>query len=67
MREWKTITYALNYDVSNYGEVRQNKKNKVLKPYINKQNDYAYVYIRDNNGKYFNKRIHRLIAESFFA
>lgn len=28
MKEWKTITYALNYDVSNYGEVRQNKKNR---------------------------------------
>lgn len=46
MREWKTITYALNYDVSNYGEVRQNKKNKVLKPYINKQNGYA-IHISD--------------------
>ena len=29
MREWKTITYALNYDVSNYGEVRQNKKSYI--------------------------------------
>lgn len=65
MKEWKTITYALNYDVSNYGEVRQNKKNKILKPYINKNNGYAYVYIRDNNGKYLNKRVHRLVAECF--
>ena len=65
IREWKTITYALNYDVSNCGEIRQNKKNKILKPYINKRNGYSYVYIRDNNGKYLNKRIHRLVAEYF--
>ncbi|MBO7715231.1 MAG: HNH endonuclease [Methanobrevibacter sp.] len=63
--EWKTIPYALNYDVSNCGNVRQNKKNKLLKPYISKQNGYAYIYIRDNNGKYLNKRIHRLVAETF--
>lgn len=65
IKEWKTLPYALNYDVSNYGEIRQNKKNKTLKTYINKQNGYAYVFIRDNNGKYFNKRIHRLVAEMF--
>lgn len=29
IKEWKTIAYASNYDVSNYGEVRQNKKNKL--------------------------------------
>ena len=63
--EWKTLPYALNYDISNYGNVRQNKKNKLLKPYVNKQNGYAYVYIRDNDGKYLNKRIHRLVAEMF--
>lgn len=26
IEEWKTISYASNYDVSNYGKVRQNKK-----------------------------------------
>ena len=65
MREWKTIPYAWNYDVSKYGEIRHNKKNKILKPYINKKNNYAYVFIRDNNGKYLNKRVHRLVAECF--
>lgn len=65
IKEWKTLPYALNYDVSNYGEIRQNKKSKILKPYINKKNGYAYVFIRDNNGKYINKRIHRLVAETF--
>ena len=65
--EWKTIPYALNYDISNLGNVRQNKKNKILKPYISKQNGYAYIYIRDNNGKYQNKRVHRLVAELFIS
>ena len=65
MKEWKTISYASNYDVSNYGEVRQNKKNKILKPYISKTNGYTYVMFRCNNGEYVNKRIHRLVAEAF--
>lgn len=44
--EWKTLPYALNYDISNYGNVRQNKKNKLLKPYINKQNGYIFRVVR---------------------
>lgn len=65
IEEWKTIPYASNYDVSNLGRIRQNKKNKILKLYINKQNGYVYVMIRCNNGKYINKRIHRFVAEEF--
>ena len=64
-KEWKTISYASNYDVSNYGEVRQNKKNKILKPFINNQNGYVYIMFRCNNGEYVNKRVHRLVAEAF--
>ena len=63
-RQWKTIPSAINYDVSNYGEIRQNKKNKLLKVYISK-NGYAYISLRDNNKKYVNKRVHRLVAEAF--
>lgn len=65
MKEWRIITYATNYSVSNHGEVKQNKKNKLLKPYINKHNGYVYIYIRGNNGRYLNKRVHRLVAEAF--
>lgn len=65
IEEWEIIPYASNYDVSNFGRIRQNKKNKILKPYISKQNGYSYVMIRCNNGKYINKRIHRLVAEEF--
>lgn len=65
IKEWKTIIYASNYDISNYGEIRQNKKNKILKPHINKRNGYVYVMFRCDNGKYVNKRMHRLVAEAF--
>lgn len=65
IEEWKTITYANKYEVSNWGNVKHKGKNKLLKPYINKNNKYAYVFIRDDNGKYLNKRIHRLVAEMF--
>lgn len=65
IKEWKTISYATKYEVSNYGEIRHKKHNKILKPYINKNNGYAYIFIRDDNGIYVNKRIHRLVAEAF--
>ena len=65
IEEWKTISYASNYDVSNYGRVRQNKKNKILKSFVSNQNGYVYIMIRADNGKYINKRIHRLVAEAF--
>ena len=32
---WKTITNT-NYEVSNYGEVRNSKTKRILKQYINK-------------------------------
>ncbi len=54
-----------NYEVSNYGNVRNKKTNKVLKPRIN-SNGYYNVLLCDGINKPKNKKIHRLVAEAFF-
>lgn len=53
-----------NYQITDDGRVWSKKTNKYLKPSKDRRG-YYFVFIRDNNGKYMNKRIHRLIAEAF--
>ena len=63
MEEYKTIEGFINYEVSNYGNVRNIKTKRVLKPNLEK-GGYQYVNL------YMNKIItlkknHRLVAETF--
>ena len=71
---WKPIkNYEGKYEISNFGRVKSLQRwsktkfynrEKMLTPYINKRNGYAYIYLtKDNKGK--NVRIHRLVAEHF--
>ena len=53
-----------NYQIFEDGRVWSKKMRKYLKPFKDSRG-YLFVYIKDNNGKYYNKRIHRLIAEAF--
>ena len=62
--EWEKIVDFDNYSVSNYGDVRNDKTNQILKPYITDRK-YVYVYIKDNSGKYYNLQVHRLVAQAF--
>jgi hypothetical protein len=63
VEEYKIIKDFENYSVSNFGNVRNNKTGRILKPGINGNGYYnAMLYI---DGKYFNKCIHKLVAESF--
>lgn len=62
---WKTIIVnnkETNYSISDNGEVKNNKTNKILKQQI--QNGYCHCTLSiDKKGKRF--RIHRLVAEAF--
>jgi hypothetical protein len=58
MEEFKIIKNFENYSVSNFGNVKNNIKNKILK----QSNCQGYLNVCIN-GK--NKRVHRLVAESF--
>jgi hypothetical protein len=59
MEEYKIIKNFENYSVSNLGNVKNNKTNRILKQ---DNNNKGYKFVKFN-GK--NKRIHRLVAEAF--
>jgi len=62
VKEWKVIEKATNYEVSNFGEVRNKKTKKILRPSV--VNGYLSIGLRINN-KTVTSFIHRLVATSF--
>ncbi len=64
IEEWKIIQNYKNYSVSNFGNIKSNKTNKLLKPNFNKQN-YAYVWVKNNDNVWKRVRINRLVAQEF--
>lgn len=62
MELWKNIDNFPNYQISNYGRVK-NIDGRILKPSKDK-NGYLMVNMLTNTG-YKTKRIHRLVAEAF--
>ena len=63
MEDWKQIKDYPNYSVSNFGNVKNNSSNKVLKPIIDFWG-YARVNLYNNNGaKMF--KIHHLVYSHF--
>lgn len=62
---WKSIKDFVDYHISDKGNIISTKNNnaKYISPAINGAG-YYYVCIRRNN-KYYNKLVHRLVAETF--
>ena len=62
--EWKLIDgFGGTYSVNNYGEVRNNKTGKLMKP---RKNETGYLRINlTKNGKPKCMRVHRLVAQAF--
>ena len=64
MEIWKDIEdYEWLYQVSNLGNIKSKKRNKLLKPYTT-SNDYLVVKLSHNN-KQINYFVHRLVAKAF--
>ena len=62
---WKTIKEATNYEISSQGEVRNRITKNILKGRLTK-GGYLQVSLKiDDTGKFTNKYIHRLVAQSF--
>lgn len=62
---WKTIKGFPDYEVSTYGNVRNAKTGKILKPFVkNKQKPYLRVRLY-NNGKDHALYVHVLVAKAF--
>ena len=66
VEEYRVIKGFENYSVSNFGNVKNKKTGRILKPGIN-SNGYYQVRLYDNDGKYFHKYIHKLVSEYFIA
>ena len=61
---WKAIKGFPNYEVSTYGNVRNIKTNKILKPFLRNNSGYLAVHLF-NNGKYQTLFVHVLVAKAF--
>ncbi len=62
MEEWRTVTEFPNYDVSNLGNIKNNKSGKMLRPCV-KSGYYHISLVNDSNKKNF--KVHRLVALLF--
>lgn len=60
--EFKNIKGFENYSISNFGNVRNDKTGRILKPGIS--SGYYNVVLCDD-GKQLTKRIHKLVADAF--
>jgi hypothetical protein len=54
-----------NYEVSNYGNVRNRINNRILKPIVNKKNGYCVVNLYGNDHNMKIKRLHILVLNAF--
>lgn len=64
LKEWKIIKEAEGYEVSNYGDVRNIKTQKLIVGSIDKDG-YPRVLIVNNEGKKITRFRHRLAAQAF--
>lgn len=62
MELWKDINNASNYEVSNYGQVRNKTTKYILKWRVCKTGYYQVSIKLDDTGKFQNQYIHRLVA-----
>ena len=71
MEVWKDITHFPNYQVSNLGNVKNSKTNRILKarPVEKKYGYICYDVLLYNYTQKlgFHKKIHRLVAKAFIA
>jgi hypothetical protein len=72
MKIWKDVKDFPNYQVSNLGNVRNKKTNKLLKWMDVLKNEgryicYEVILYNDTRKVGFHKKIHRLVAEAFIA
>jgi hypothetical protein len=62
MEEWRVINSFPNYSISNFGNIMNNKTNKLMK--INDKGGYYHISLK-NGEKRKNMKVHRLVALEF--
>lgn len=63
MEKYKIINNFNNYNISDNGNVWNVRKNRPMKPTMD-SHGYLVVHL-SHNGKSYNKKVHRLVAEAF--
>ena len=64
MEKWKLIKDCPNYEASDEGRIKNSKTGRILRTTQNSRG-YEQVSLRVNK-KYVTKRVHRLVADSFY-
>lgn len=64
MEEWKIINGYENYEVSNFGRVKNNKTGKILAQSHNNKG-YLKISLRDSSSKQHTFLVHRLVSLYF--
>lgn len=62
--EWKQIS-GYHYSVSNFGSIRNDKTNKILKPMKSNKDTYEEVDLINSISDIKRVKVHRLVAELF--
>lgn len=63
---WRELADFPNYLFSNHGRIKNRNTNRILKG-SNNNHGYLTCRIKNNNGKFITKDIHRLIAKCFLS
>lgn len=63
---WKDIKdYEGLYQVSNYGRVKNSKRNSIRIPYLNEKGYHRIILYKNNKTK--KPKVHRLVAQAFIS
>jgi hypothetical protein len=62
MEEWRSISDFPNYSVSNFGNIKNNKTNKLMR--LNNKGGYFHISLINNQSKK-SLKVHRLVALAF--
>ena len=62
--EFKSHPYFTKYDIGTFGNIKGHYKDRFVKQ-LDNGDGYYKITIIDNDGKYFNRKIHRLVAETW--
>tara|TARA_B100001245_G_scaffold236593_1_gene228600 strand:- start:2091 stop:2522 length:432 start_codon:yes stop_codon:yes gene_type:complete len=61
--EWRKVEGFDNYLVSNMGQIKHARLDRVME--MKSERGYTFAYMRGNDGKNYSKRVHRLVAVAF--
>lgn len=58
---WKSIPGFNDYEASTMGRIRIRTTGGIVTPFINSKTGYSNVSLKETNGKYVNRFVHRLV------